>query len=61
MTMNPVTYSRLAVISCVSIAAGYGMTMAAWSTIGSVTPGDVLTASGWNAVVGNVDDLNGRF
>ena len=45
MTMNPVTYSRLAVISCVSLAAGYGMTMAAWSSIGNVTPGDVLTAS----------------
>lgn len=39
-----------------------GISLAAWNaTMPSASPGSPLTSTGWNAVVDNVNDLNGRL
>lgn len=39
-----------------------GVALAAWnSTMSGATPGSALTASGWNAVIDNITDLNTRL
>lgn len=54
-------YSRLALATCVAMTAGYAIGYAAWVNMPTAQPGDALTSSGWNNLVGNVNSVNGKI
>lgn len=61
MKTSHTLYSRLTLITCISLTLGYFVVSAAWTAIGSVTSGDRMTANLWNNLVGNVNYLSGSL
>ncbi|MFB0965204.1 MAG: hypothetical protein QMC36_06010, partial [Patescibacteria group bacterium] len=55
------TYSRLALATCAAMVTGYAVGYAAWVNMPAVHSGDVLTSTGWNDLVGNVNSVNGKI
>lgn len=57
---NTTLYSRLALITSVTLVVGYFVVYAAWTTINPVNTWDTLTKSLVNNILGNLTDLDGR-
>ncbi|MFZ3232726.1 MAG: hypothetical protein WA194_04285 [Patescibacteria group bacterium] len=55
------TYSRLALATCAAMVTGYAVGYAAWVNMPAVHSGDVLSSTGWNDLVGNVNAVNGKI
>lgn len=53
-------YSRLALITSVTLITGYFIVSAVWIPMNNVGTGDQLTATLWNTFVGNLNDLDTR-
>ncbi|MFA6091099.1 MAG: hypothetical protein WC774_04990 [Candidatus Gracilibacteria bacterium] len=54
-------YSRLALITSLTLITGYFIVSAAWTSMTNVTAGDSVSATLWNNLIGNVNDLNTRI
>lgn len=55
-------YSRLALITSTLLVMGYLIVSAAWVPMtNDATTGTQFTATIWNTLVGNVNDLNSRI
>ncbi|EKD29654.1 MAG: hypothetical protein ACD_78C00321G0002 [uncultured bacterium (gcode 4)] len=57
---NTNLYSRLALITSVTLVVGYFVVYAAWTTINPVNTWDMLTTTLINNILGNLTDLNDR-
>lgn len=57
---NTSLYSRLALITSITLVVGYFVVYAAWTTINPVNTGDTLTKDLINNILSNANDLNDR-